>query len=751
MKLVLLTVLGAAWGSVLGAAWDNEQTLRESGASWGSEQTLRESAERIINSRVLPGNLLPNFMTSQQRVETGPTIRLGSGRGVPATSIPDDSCGDDIFADLNDDLRSPQLPNLSQDLWTCDRIEEDISSYVYENSEVRVTINPQYGGRVSSIFDKNGNRENLFHNPAHQPALIGALKAWTSGGMEFNWSPGIIGHSAFTESTVYMSKVESSRGLVIRLHEFDRLNGTVWQADLLLDNSTLFVHPKITNPTDVDLRGYWWTCVAVPSTAGTRIITPATHVAETSRLVVGDAPWPVFAEAIENSTFGAQERDNSYLGSHPSSGDFFLRVPSTSRPFIGHVADNDGYFFVHGHPLNGTKFFTWGNSGPGRFFQDFLAGGRERQGDYTELQVGVAPTQLQTFPLPRKSSRGWTEYFKSSGDFLSAQEMHSPDYSAVIKTVKQWMDSPDGVPAQVVAERDAFFEQLADQPVSSIVVTGSPWGAVEELLLGRPLAPGLSFTLPTDPSQPGYDEALPWIELVKAGDFSEQTLDHLPLSYQTTDRWLAVLLESPPDGKPMSWLRNLHLGVCFMERGDGAKAKSYFETSMALRPNPIAARNLALLSSSSTDAMLGYRQAWDILASPSSPWRKDRAFQRLVLNLVNEMGVFLAPSTHFDDMAWLLSIAPEETRSLDSVLRVEVVLALHNREYDKAMQVLESNCWPTYATDRQYLMTLWTQAVEAKAGAVTQLDRHRARMESPIPRNIGCNKGSKYCINYWRR
>jgi hypothetical protein len=102
-------------------------------------------------------------------------------------------------------------------------------------------------------------------------------------------------------------------------------------------------------------------------------------------------------------------------------------------------------------------------------------------------------------------------------------------------------------------------------------------------------------------------------------------------------------------------------------------------------------------------------------------------------------------------MAWLLSIAPEETRSLDSVLRVEVVLALHNREYDKAMQVLESNCWPTYATDRQYLMTLWTQAVEAKAGAVTQLDRHRARMESPIPRNIGCNKGSKYCINYWRR
>ena len=29
----------------------------------------------------------------------------------------------------------------------------------------------------------------------------------------------------------------------------------------------------------------------------------------------------------------------------------------------------------HGHPLNGTKFFTWGQGGPGRFMQDFLGGG----------------------------------------------------------------------------------------------------------------------------------------------------------------------------------------------------------------------------------------------------------------------------------------------------------------------------------------------------------------------------------------
>lgn len=67
---------------------------------------------------------------------------------------------------------------------------------------------------------------------------------------------------------------------------------------------------------------------------------------------------------------------------------------------------------IHGHPLNGTKFYTWGQSGPGRFMQDFLAGGGKRQGDYTELQVGPAPTQMQNFPVPKLSSQQWTEWFK---------------------------------------------------------------------------------------------------------------------------------------------------------------------------------------------------------------------------------------------------------------------------------------------------------------------------------------------------
>lgn len=46
--------------------------------------------------------------------------------------------------------------------------------------------------------------------------------------------------------------------------------------------------------------------------------------------------------------------------------------------------------------------------------QDFLAGGGKRLGDYTELQVGPAPTQMQNFPVPAFSITEWTEWYSKN-------------------------------------------------------------------------------------------------------------------------------------------------------------------------------------------------------------------------------------------------------------------------------------------------------------------------------------------------
>ena len=80
------------------------------------------------------GNLLPNFLFLQGEVEGGASkVNLGGGRGEPKPFVPDDNVGNDIFEGAMDDLRSPQLPYLTNDIWGCEREERTIETFDLEN------------------------------------------------------------------------------------------------------------------------------------------------------------------------------------------------------------------------------------------------------------------------------------------------------------------------------------------------------------------------------------------------------------------------------------------------------------------------------------------------------------------------------------------------------------------------------------------------------------------------------------------
>lgn len=680
-------------------------------------------------------------------------VNIGGGKGTLKPFVPDDSCGDDIFEGAIEDERSPQLPYLTQDLWGCEREQKDMDTIVLENDELKVTVTPQYAGKVWGIWDKKRQRELLFANRAHQPANIGALKAWAAGGAEWNWSPGHIGHSAFTETQIYTAEVETDNGPMLRVYDFDRYNGTVWQVDMIITNYSFTAHPRITNPTMDDLRGYWWTCVAVDAKPSTRIFAPATHVAETSRNPIRNAPWPYFAEAIENATFkGYQNKwptDNSYLGNH-QIGDMFLRIPDTVySPYIAHTQE-DGYVLVHGHPLNGTKFFTWGDSGPGRFMQDFLAGGGKRMGDYTELQVGPAPTQMQNWPLPANSVREWTEWFKGFDGNIDV--LRGENYQAALNEIDTWMKKEgDGMPKEVVKDIDHFYVEHATKDPSKILVQGQPWGYLEELRLGKRLAPGLVFT-PPEKGSLAYKEAQPWIELVQDGTFSSETLSKLPLSYQTTNPWLDLITQSA-DQHGMTWLHALHIGIGLTERGIVSQSIEMFELSMKLKPNPIAARCLGVLQTSYDDAWVLYEQAWSLLQS-SYQYDID-AYYRLTDNFVTEMSFFLQQQLWYDKMTQFLAMVPEAHRELDAYVTMQTKVLLHNKQYGDAKAILGKYCFPTYAKARDDLMNMWNTAVvglaQEKKGdtPLTYVEQHQARVKTPVPDNIGCQYASMYCTNYW--
>ena len=109
------------------------------------------------------------------------------------------------------------LPWTRQDMWGCEREPQDVPVIEVENDDVKALITPQYGGKVWSIYHKKLKREFFMRNPALQPADYSMRKAWVSGGVEWNWTPGFCGHSTFTLSPVYSATVPTERSDILRV------------------------------------------------------------------------------------------------------------------------------------------------------------------------------------------------------------------------------------------------------------------------------------------------------------------------------------------------------------------------------------------------------------------------------------------------------------------------------------------------------------------------------------------------------
>lgn len=342
-----------------------------------------------------PQSTLPSFFFMAGGEEGG-SIFAGSydppytgGTGTVNPYEVSTTCPEDVLDNTSPDLRVPQLPWRIQEDWGCEamanRTKVNVPVVVVENEVLRVAITPQWGGKIWSAFHKKFDRQLFFNNPAHQPGNIGYRKAWSSGGCEWNWGPGKIGHSVFTESPVWTAKMETELGPLVRVWEYDRLNGTTWQVDVLLVGDALFAHPKVTNPTQLEVPGYWWTCVAMPAAPTTRVITLANLAVDNA----GCSAWPnsAFTSPGGNGSFRgpdlhgcaaaddgrgtcAYQPDTSFLGNIPEANDFFMHIDEDKEPFIAHVAP-DGWMVAHSHPswLNGTKFFQWGSSEFGMYNQ----------------------------------------------------------------------------------------------------------------------------------------------------------------------------------------------------------------------------------------------------------------------------------------------------------------------------------------------------------------------------------------------
>jgi hypothetical protein len=509
-----------------------------------------------------------------------PSAALGPCSPLPLLDPPGapvDIVGDDVPDEIVRRSRAgspPSLvPYLAQDDYTRDLTTRPVRVAVLENDVLTATVALDVGGRVISLHDRRVDRELLYVNPVVQPANLALRNAWISGGIE--WNIGTRGHSPTTMDTLHAAHVDGPDGEpVLRLWEFERLRGVVFQVDLWLPPShpVLLARTRIRNINDTPVPMYWWTNIAVVARNDTRVLAPATRAFRT------EYPNRLRFAAVPDDGDG----DATYPSHHRLAADFFYDLAPEQRPWIAAVVgDGAGIAEVSTQLLRGRKLFVWGTACGGRRWQEWLShGGAE---EYAEIQAGLAPTQYEHLLMPARAEWSWTEAFGAIT--VDPARGHAASWPAAVGEAAAAVDALIG--AERLDELHEVAGAVADRPPRTVLATGTGWGALERARRARVGEPWFDESgTPFPDSSLGSDQEQ-WLALLRTGAVPWQPPARPPVSYVGAE-WDAQLAAAP-----RGWLSSYHRGTIAHGAGDLAAAIGHYETSLRDEANAWALRGLA--------------------------------------------------------------------------------------------------------------------------------------------------------------
>jgi hypothetical protein len=571
------------------------------------------------------------------------------------------------------------------------------------NERLRAVIAPSLGARLLELKDLVTGRDLVFRNPVFQPANLGSLNAWFSGGIE--WNGLIPGHTPFTCAPVFAGVRNTPKGPIVRIYEFDRIVEATWQIDLFLPEGSacLYAHGRIVNPNAEQRLAYWWTNIAAPMSDGTRVLSPAEYSVEHI--------WP--GNNLGRCEFPRQDWDASYPDNWDNATSVFFRSPKAERLFIASV-DRGGYGLVQTATpqMRGRKFFYFGSAAGGQNWMDYLS--RPGEGKYIEIQSGIAPTQNQRFVLAAGEELDWTEVFAPLQ--LDPGEAHDPNYAAAVSHAAAALE--ETAPAEDLRRIARFLSEQSRLPLDERYSAGAPWGSRQEQLLGKRLADGLDFNVET----PGDF----WDDLAHGLTVGKQNLHDIPSGIAVSKIWVDRVAASA-EGQGSTWLHELLLAVARLDEGDMAAAAAHADASLDHKPNWLGYRLKALMSPDVDSASEAYFRAWAVGDAPPE--------------LAVEIATHFMAADRSEELKRFVEALPAKVRENERIVLALAVVAANDRRFDDVERLLMSRQFATIREGETLLSDLWVKLrrgrLEASLGRSARPDELKQDLAAhPLPREL---------------
>ncbi|MGC3953729.1 MAG: DUF5107 domain-containing protein [Propionicimonas sp.] len=606
---------------------------------------------------------------------------------------------------LGDDTARRVLPYLLQDRYRRERQPVELPTVELDNGRLRAVFLPTLGGRLYSLTELTSGRELLFANPVLQPANLAIREAWFSGGIEWNF--GFYGHAVTTCEPLFCGIGHAPDGDFLRIWEYERMHGLYWQVDFRLpdDRPLLEAHVRLINPHPAPVPTYWWTNIAVRQAPGSRVFAATDQVIHTDAAAQFDwlarrglpptapnlAATPVHMghASLPWLTEGEHRLDASYPLNFDNAAEYFFQVPGDEESPWEAAAEPDGTLFFERstQPLRFRKMFCWGDHDGGRWWSDFLSA--PGQGDYFEIQAGLAPTQLHGLSLDAGSELEFTQVFSgltidpalAGGDWQQARQR-------VLGAIDQV------VTAAEVTGLDAAARQRARLPIdpADLLCQGSGWGALEARRSALP--EGVGF-----PESSLGAEQEPWLALLTDGVLPPETT-----SYLVDPRWRPLLLASLERERTATTL--FHLGLLEWEDLRPDRAAALWREAADLG-SPLALRGLALAAQADGDqdeALRLMTRAWEAGAD-----RADVGYAAEYLALLVAAGRHAAAWRVFEQL-------PPSVRSGEQVL-LPAGLAAVELGHDAFVDALFEREWATLREGDNTLIDLWFRRQAGRSAA----------------------------------